>query len=110
MSAPRHARSPRCRPAGGTACAGAWGRAGRGSRADSPAEWIRGIKMQRGFGGHIGTAANGRNDLALGTIAPPIAPLERAADDALLHPGLVLRKAAIGRETGELGAQARTAR
>ena len=66
--------------------------------------------MQRAFAGHMRAAANGRHDLALGTIAPPIAPLERAADDALLHPGLVLLEAPVGGETGELGAQARAAR
>src|SRR5205085_6303860 len=77
---------------------------------ECPAEGIVGIEPQPGLAGNVGSAGDGRGDLAAVARVPAVARAEAAADQALLGPRLALFELALGRETGELGAGAGAAR
>src|ERR1700757_222338 len=82
----------------------------RGARSppDAETERIALIEQQRRIRVYVGGAADGRDDG--GGATAPVAGLERAADDALLHPLLVFCELAVRGEAGELGAGAGAAR
>src|SRR5262245_38654720 len=70
---------------------------------DAPAVGIGGVEEEAGFGGDVGAAGDGWDQLAVDHLELAV---EDAADDAFLAPDLAGLQLAVGRQAGELGARA----